>query len=274
MLRNASGSSKTRILYSKQNGERIDISSSIWKSGLSSVHGRLEDRDTVNFGYNDARPGKQKRSLCAKCHYIRSTHVMALCTHVWMDTEFCVCFTCVTWCRPYHTSMHMYNVIYQHTCGCTACWRTTLACFSQARALSHGFLARVDWFAVRFSSMAMLKLSNWSTCRYIRSDLGPLGTKYVSLFRSVVTQDVIIPEGFCVVVNGEKFWARNQIHYKRYVVIPDVVISEVFCKWWELDRRILSCHQTHHLFFISGQISQLVSLYRLYTSWLVFIHVE
>ena len=28
----------------------------------------------------------------------------------------------------------------------------------------------------------MLKLSNCSTCRYIRSDLGPLGTKYVSLF--------------------------------------------------------------------------------------------
>ena len=30
-------------------------------------------------------------------------------------------------------------------------------------------------------------------------------------------------------VNGEKFWARNKRRYKRYVVIPDVVISEVYC---------------------------------------------
>ena len=30
-------------------------------------------------------------------------------------------------------------------------------------------------------------------------------------------------------VNGEKFWARNQRRYKRYVVIPDVVISEIYC---------------------------------------------
>ena len=30
--------------------------------------------------------------------------------------------------------------------------------------------------------MATLKLSNWSTCRYIRSDLGPLAAKYVLLF--------------------------------------------------------------------------------------------
>ena len=30
-------------------------------------------------------------------------------------------------------------------------------------------------------------------------------------------------------VNGEKFWARNQHRYKRYVVIPDAVISEVYC---------------------------------------------
>ena len=78
--------------------------------------------------------------------------------------------------------MHMYNVIYQCTCGCAVCWRTALACFPQAHALSHAFLALVDGFAVRFSSMAMLELSNCSTCRYIRSDLGPLGTKYVSLF--------------------------------------------------------------------------------------------
>ena len=31
-------------------------------------------------------------------------------------------------------------------------------------------------------------------------------------------------------VNGEKFWARHQRRYKRYVVIPDVVISKVYCK--------------------------------------------
>ena len=30
-------------------------------------------------------------------------------------------------------------------------------------------------------------------------------------------------------VNGEKFWARNQRRYKQHVVIPDVVISEVYC---------------------------------------------
>ena len=39
-----------------------------------------------------------------------------------------------------------------------------------------------------------------------------------------------MPEGFCVAVNGEKFWARNQRRYKRYVAIPDVVISEVYCR--------------------------------------------
>ena len=27
----------------------------------------------------------------------------------------------------------------------------------------------------------ILKLSNWSACHYIRSDLGPSGVKYVSL---------------------------------------------------------------------------------------------
>ena len=47
--------------------------------------------------------------------------------------------------------------------------------------------------------------------------------------RSVVIQDVVIPEGICVAVNGEKFWARNQRRYKRYVVIHDVVISKVYC---------------------------------------------
>ena len=48
--------------------------------------------------------------------------------------------------------------------------------------------------------------------------------------RRVIIQDVIL-EGFCVAVNGEKFWAKNQRHYKRYVVIPDVVISKVYCIW-------------------------------------------
>ena len=80
------------------------------------------------------------------------------------------------------TSMHIYNVIYQRTCGCTVCWRTALACFSQAHALSHAFSAQVDQCAVQFSSMATLKLSNWSACRYIRSDLGPSRANYVLLF--------------------------------------------------------------------------------------------
>ena len=53
--------------------------------------------------------------------------------------------------------------------------------------------------------------------------------KYVRYLRSVVIQVVVIPEGFCVAVNGEKFSARNQRRYKRYVVIPDVVISKVYC---------------------------------------------
>ena len=47
--------------------------------------------------------------------------------------------------------------------------------------------------------------------------------------RSVVIQDVVLPEGICVAVNGEMFWARNQRRYKRYAIIPDVVISEVYC---------------------------------------------
>ena len=45
--------------------------------------------------------------------------------------------------------------------------------------------------------------------------------------RSGVIQDVVIPEGFRVEVNGEKFWARNLRRYKRHVVIPDVVISDM-----------------------------------------------
>ena len=189
--------------------------------------------DTVNFGYNDVPPGKQKRSLHAKCHYIRSTHVMALCIHVCMDAEFCVCFTCVT-CHtiPVHTHVQCHLPV-QRTCGCTICWHTTLACFSRVHALSHAFLARVDWFTVRFSSMAMLKLSNWSTCRYIRSDLEPPGVKYVLLFAKCRYSRCRYSrcrytEGFWVAVKGEKFWARNQCCYKRYVVIPDVVISEVY----------------------------------------------
>ena len=137
---------------------------------------------TVNFGYNDVLPGKKKRSPYAKLSLYPKYTKYGIMYTICMDAEFCVCFTSVTWRRLYHASMHMYNVIYQRTCGCTACWRTTLACFSQAHALSHAFLALVDWFAVWFSSTAVLKLSNCSTCHYIRSDIGPLGTKYVSLF--------------------------------------------------------------------------------------------
>ena len=98
----------------------------------------------------------------------------------------------------YHTSMHMYNVIYQCTCGRTAFWHTTLACFSQAHALSHAFSARVDCCAVRFSSMAMPKLSNWSACRYIRSDLGSLGAKYYVVIREVSSfKMVLYPKDLC-----------------------------------------------------------------------------
>ena len=55
--------------------------------------------------------------------------------------------------------------------------------------------------------------------------------------RSVVIYDAVIPEGFCVAVNGEKFWARNQRRYKRYVVIPDVVVSEVYCTYLQKRRQ-------------------------------------
>ena len=37
--------------------------------------------------------------------------------------------------------------------------------------------------AVRFTPMAMIKLSSWSACRCIRSDLGHSGAKYVSLYQ-------------------------------------------------------------------------------------------
>ena len=57
--------------------------------------------------------------------------------------------------------------------------------------------------------------------------------KYVLLFVNCRHLSVVILEGFCVAVNGEKFWAKNQRHYKRYVIIPDVVIiiiSKVYCR--------------------------------------------
>ena len=41
--------------------------------------------------------------------------------------------------------------------------------------------ARVNGCTALFSSMAMLQLSNWSACRYLRSDLGHSGAKYVLL---------------------------------------------------------------------------------------------
>ena len=126
----------------------------------------------------------------------------------------------------------MYNVIYLRTCGCTVCWRTTLACFSRAHALSYAFSARsyestdvpcnffdgdaktvkLRVFVVIFAMIYGLQARNMCCC-----------------LQSVVIYDVVIPEGFCVAVNGEKFWARNQRRCKRYVVITDVVISEVYC---------------------------------------------
>ena len=45
--------------------------------------------------------------------------------------------------------------------------------------------------------------------------------------RSVVIQDVAIPKGFCVAVNGENMWARNQCRLKRYVVALNVVVLNV-----------------------------------------------
>ena len=114
--------------------------------------------NTVNFGYNDVPLGKKKRSLYAKCHYIRSTQMMVLCIQ-------CV-YGCRIWCMSYmrdmtyHTFVHMYNVIYLRTCGCTVCLRTTLSCFSRAHALSVCLLGTSQLMCRQFSSMAMLKVSN------------------------------------------------------------------------------------------------------------------
>ena len=73
----------------------------------------------------------------------------------------------------------------------------TGACFVTADSLP--FSTRVNRCAIRFSSMAILKLSNWSACRYIRSDLGRLGAKYdcvviggLSLFKMS-----LYPKDFC-----------------------------------------------------------------------------
>ena len=136
--------------------------------------------------------GTCSHSMAHITTYLRASKKVAICeVSLYPKYTYGILYTCMYGCRilcmfymrdmMYHTFVHMYNIIYLRTCGCTVCWRTTLACFSQAHALSHAVLARVDWCAVRFSSMAMLKLSNWSTC-YIRSDLGPSGAKYVLLF--------------------------------------------------------------------------------------------
>ena len=137
----------------------------------------------------------------------------------------------------YHTSMYVYNAVYLHACGCTVCWRATLACFSQAHALSFAFSTRPEWCTVWFSSMAILKLSNWSACRYIHSGLGPSGMKYTPLLAKCHYSRCRYTGRFCVAVNREKFRARIQRRYKRYVVIPDVDISEVYCtKIWHDNR--------------------------------------
>ena len=93
---------------------------------------------TVNFGNNDVPLGKKKGSICEVSLYPKYTNYGNM-------------YTCMYGCRilcmfymrdmMYHTFVHMYNVIYLRTCGCTVCWRTTLACFSLARALSHAFSA-------------------------------------------------------------------------------------------------------------------------------------
>ena len=122
---------------------------------------------TVNFGYNDVPPGKNKKvSICEVSLYPKYTHFGIMYTCMYGCRILCL-FTCVIWRNiPPCTC----TSFYQRTCDCTVCRRTTLACFSQTHPLSHAFSARVGWCAVRFSSMAMLKLSNWSVCRYIRSN--------------------------------------------------------------------------------------------------------
>ena len=143
---------------------------------------------TVNFKYTrtSVPPGKKERSLYAKCHYIRNAHfmalhILALRIHVCMDAEVCACVTCVTWRTiPSCTCTVSLNFTCTHVAvlyAGTLRWHG----FSQVHALSHAFSARVDCCALWFSSMAMLKLSNWSACCYIRSDLGPSCAKYVLL---------------------------------------------------------------------------------------------
>ena len=55
--------------------------------------------------------------------------------YVWMQS------LCMFYMRDmtFQTSMHVFNVIYLRVCGCTVCWHTTPACFSQAHALSLAF---------------------------------------------------------------------------------------------------------------------------------------
>ena len=124
-----------------------------------------------------------------------------------------------------------------HTCPCT-CTCAHVAVLYAGALRWHVFHRRMlchlpsrhestDVRPVRFSSMAILKMSNWSAC-YIHSDLGPLGAKYVSLAKCQYSRCRYTRRIF-VAVYREKFWARIQRRYKRYVGIPDVIISKVYC---------------------------------------------
>ena len=83
--------------------------------------------NTANFGYNDAPLGKKKKVA------IREVSLYP------KYTNYGNMYTCMYGCRilclfymrdmTYHTFVHIYNVIYLRTSGCTVCWRTTLACF-------------------------------------------------------------------------------------------------------------------------------------------------
>ena len=62
-------------------------------------------------------------------------------------------------------------------------------------------------------------------------------------------------------VNGEKFWARKERRYKRYVVIPDVGISEVYCNGFQIIQPGLHARIAFHCFQIGADRSCRGSLY-------------
>ena len=128
---------------------------------------------TINIGYNDVPPTKKKRSLYAKCHYIRSTHILALCKcgcSVLRMFYMCMFYMCMFYMRMFYMRMFYMRMFYMrmfymrmfymcdmmcHTCPCTCpcalctvhcavCWCATLACFAQAPALSLAFWAHFN----------------------------------------------------------------------------------------------------------------------------------